>query len=171
MYTHTHMPSPQEADPGRSVPRLLNWKQISQSFHPCMFWVNLGHRKILRYGNQKWKWLSYLFGPWAGNGRSPALLLLTHIIYLLVQTGPQQFIACVCVCLCVCARWILSHSTGDHIVFKHQITDQQPLRSNIYIWHNQSVTWTGIHTSLQPTLVPSPSSHALKIIQDFHLQP
>ena len=104
MYTHTHMPSPQEADPGRSVPRLLNWKQISQSFHPCMFWVNLGHRKILRYGNQKWKWLSYLFGPWAGNGRSPALLLLTHIIYLLVQTGPQQFIACVCVCLCVCVH-------------------------------------------------------------------
>jgi len=40
---------------------------------------------------------------------------------------------CVCVFVCVCAHWILSHSTGDHIVFKHQITDQQPLRSDIYI--------------------------------------
>ena len=29
--------------------------------------------------------------------------------------------------------WILSHATGDHILFKHQITDQQPLRSDIYI--------------------------------------
>ena len=30
---------------------------------------------------------------------------------------------------------VLSHATGDHIVFKRQMTDQQPLRSDIYIRH------------------------------------
>ena len=48
---------------------------------------------------------------------------------------------------------VLSHATGDHIVFKRQMTDQQPLRSDIYIRHAPSVTSRG---SLQPTPRPSP---------------
>ena len=47
---------------------------------------------------------------------------------------------------------VLSHATGDHFVFKHQMTDQQPLRSDIYIRHAPSVTSRG---SLQPTPRPS----------------
>ena len=51
---------------------------------------------------------------------------------------------------------VLSHATGDHIVLQHQMTDQQPLRSDIYIRHAPSVTSTGIRASLQPTPRPSP---------------
>ena len=48
--------------------------------------------------------------------------------------------------------WILSHATGDHILFKHQITDQQPLRSDIYIRHAPSVS------QREPALPSSPRS-------------
>lgn len=57
---------------------------------------------------------------------------------------------------------VLSHATGDHIVFQHQMTDQQPLRSDIYIRLRPSVTSRG---SLQPTprpWPPPPSSHAVR---------
>ena len=42
------------------------------------------------------------------------------------------------------------------MVFKPQITDQQPLRSDIYIRHALSVTSTGTRAALQPTPRPSP---------------
>ena len=50
---------------------------------------------------------------------------------------------------------VLSHATGDHFVFKHQMTDQQPLRSDIYI-HTPLRDVTGTRASLQPTPRPSP---------------
>ena len=45
---------------------------------------------------------------------------------------------------------VLSHATGDRIVFQHQLTAQQPLRSDIYIRHAPSVT------SREPALPSSP---------------
>ena len=48
---------------------------------------------------------------------------------------------------------VLSHATGDHIVFQHQMTDQQPLRSDIYIRHASSVA---SREALRPTPRPSP---------------
>ena len=48
------------------------------------------------------------------------------------------------------------HATGDHIVFKYQKMDQEPLRSDIYIRHASPVTSTGTRASLQPTPRPSP---------------
>lgn len=45
---------------------------------------------------------------------------------------------------------VLSHATGDRIVFQHQLTAQQPLRSGIYIRHAPSVT------SREPALPSSP---------------
>ena len=48
---------------------------------------------------------------------------------------------------------VLSHATGDRIVFQHQLTAQQPLRSDIYIRHASSVT---SREALQPTPRPRP---------------
>ena len=48
---------------------------------------------------------------------------------------------------------VLSHATGDHIVFQHQMTDQQPLRSDIYIRHASSVA---SREALRPTPRPRP---------------
>ena len=48
---------------------------------------------------------------------------------------------------------VLSHATGDRIVFQHQLTAQQPLRSGIYIRHAPSVT---SREALQPTPRPRP---------------
>ena len=42
------------------------------------------------------------------------------------------------------------------MVFKHQMTDQHPLRSDIYIRLAPSVTSTGTRAALQPTPRPSP---------------
>ena len=52
---------------------------------------------------------------------------------------------------------VLSHATGDHIVFKHQMTDQQPLRSDIYIRHAPFVTSRepALPSSPRPALVPA----------------
>ena len=52
---------------------------------------------------------------------------------------------------------VLSHATGDHFVFKHQMTDQQPLRSDIYIRHAPSVTSRepALPSSPRPALVPA----------------
>ena len=52
---------------------------------------------------------------------------------------------------------VLSHATGDHIVFQHQMTDQQPLRSDIYIRHAPSVTSRepALPSSPRPALVPA----------------
>ena len=52
---------------------------------------------------------------------------------------------------------VLSHATGDHIVLQHQMTDQQPLRSDIYIRHAPSVTSRepALPSSPRPALVPA----------------
>ena len=52
---------------------------------------------------------------------------------------------------------VLSHATGDRIVFQHQTTAQQPLRSDIYIRHAPSVTSRepALPSSPRPALVPA----------------
>ena len=57
---------------------------------------------------------------------------------------------------------VLSHATGDHIVLQHQMTDQQPLRSDIYIRHAPIRGVTGSPPAHAPPQSPPPSSHAVR---------